>query len=479
MEPAAGSVVGGKYRLDRPLARGGMGAVWAGYHLCLDVPIAVKFMSAASDRSLRVRFEREARAAASLRSPHVVQVLDYDATGEVPFIVMELLEGQDLGQRLSERGRLPLDEVLVVVKALAAGLKLAHEAGIVHRDLKPGNIFIARIGSEEIVKILDFGVAKDTTLDASDTQTTTGVVVGSPAYMSPEQARGGNVDARSDLWSLAVVIFQALTGRRPFEGKNLGDVLVRICSDSLPVATAVRPELPAAIDAFFDRAFCRSPDGRFQDARALSHALLRVVDPSVPPKAEELAPRVDVTGAIVVPITLAATSPTIDADLVATVKARTVDLAPTIEARRRARLEPPFSAVDPPLATISGTALPTRRKSDRRGLLWGALGALAVGAVWIVSQSAIVRTPQQSGPSLGGIISIGPEASEQASQPRPAESLLSVAVEPSAVVSVSSAPLASSSASAAPTPVARQPLRRPAGAATVDPKFGLPGGRTQ
>mgnify|MGYP001020631095 CR=1 FL=1 len=135
MEPVIGTVIGEKYRLDRPLARGGMGSVWAGRHLGLDVPIAVKFMSASADtQSARVRFEREAKSAASLRSPHVVQIIDYDAKGQAPYIVMELLEGEDLGDRLARVGRLPPREVASIVAQLAKGLVLAHEAGIVGDD---------------------------------------------------------------------------------------------------------------------------------------------------------------------------------------------------------------------------------------------------------------------------------------------------------------------------------------------------------
>ena len=473
MDPVAGTVVGGKYRLDRPLARGGMGAVWAGHHLRLDVPIAVKFMAADEGRTGRARFEREARAAASLRSPHVVQVLDYDATGDQPYIVMELLEGEDLGHRLHQRGRLSLDEVLVIVRALSAGLTLAHETGIVHRDLKPGNVFMARIGGQEIVKILDFGVAKDTKLDVSDTQTTTGVVVGSPSYMSPEQARGGAIDSRSDLWSLAVVVFQALTGRRPFEGKNLGDVLVRICSDTLPVATAVRADLPPAIDAFFERAFCRSPDGRFQSAHALLRALERVRDPGLPAEDEaSLAPRADVTGAIEA---LPASAVAVDADNIATVKARSLEIAPTIEAPRSAMFEAP---AEPPLATMAGTSMSIQRKSDRRGVVWALGGAIGVGAIWVVSQSSLWRSdkaPTSNAPASSPA-SNATAVSERAADSAPPQPMVSLAATSSAIaVSASVDPSASSTS---PAPVVRPPIRRPPATGAVDPKFGLPGGRS-
>ncbi len=492
MDPTPGTVLSSKYRIDRPLARGGMGAVWVGRHLALDVPIAIKFMSpsAADEASARARFAREARASASLRSPHVVQIIDFDAQGPAPYIVMELLEGEDLGRRLAKRRKLLLAEVAGIVEELATGLALAHDAGIVHRDLKPSNIFLARIGADEIVKVLDFGVAKETRIEGNETETTTGVVVGSPSYMSPEQARGGKLDARSDLWSVGVLVFQALTGRRPFEGENLGDVLVRICSDPLPAATSLADELPIEVDRFFDRALCRSPDGRFQDARALARALSEIAltaDSGSSKTLDELGPRADVTGSIAAAVdpreqptaahgVAALTDAGAPSDAGATLEARAVRIPPTIEV---ARLDPPRVDRAPDVTTVGAEAVVPRAAPERRGWLWGVAGAALVAALWGASQSGLFKqagvaapptsapSPTASAPEASAAPITDPTASATAAVTTAVESASVVSAAPSAstpvVASQRSAPL-------------RVPVNRPrAGAAPhVDPKFGLP-----
>jgi serine/threonine-protein kinase len=268
-------MVAGKYRLERLLARGGMGSVWAAWHRHLEVRVAVKFMdpSLAGSTEACHRFEREARAAARLRSPHVVQILDYGIEEGSPYIVMELLAGEDLRTILERAKRLPLRAAARIATQACKALRLAHEAGIVHRDLKPANIFISRLDEEEAVKILDFGLAKSTRLPKAGESTESGVLVGSPHYMSPEQARGRTLDHRSDLWSLAVIVFRAITGEKPFGGEELGDVLVRICTDPIPSARRLCPELPREVDRFFERALARDPDRRFQSAPELAAAL--------------------------------------------------------------------------------------------------------------------------------------------------------------------------------------------------------------
>ena len=278
---APGVIVGGRYRLQRVLARGGMGSVWVGWHTQLDVPVAVKFMdpSLAADPAARERFEREAKAAAQLRSPHVVQVLDYGVENDRPFLVMERLEGEDLRDRLRRVGRLSLESASRILNQCCKALRLAADSGIVHRDLKPGNIFLAKSGGDEVVKILDFGVAK-TTLPGkiSGDSTQTGVLLGSPHYMSPEQARGArSVDHRSDLWSMGVILFHVVTGKKPFSGAQLGDVIVKICSDPLPRASDYAPDLPPSVDYFFQRALERSPALRFQSAREMAASFQAIV----------------------------------------------------------------------------------------------------------------------------------------------------------------------------------------------------------
>jgi eukaryotic-like serine/threonine-protein kinase len=261
-----------------------MGSVWVARHLQLDVTIALKFMAPeyASSGEARARFEREAKASAQLKSPHVVQVHDYGVEGDAPFLAMELLEGEDLEDRLARVKRLSLADAAVVVNQVCKALRLAHEAGLVHRDLKPGNLFLARQGDEETVKVLDFGIAKASSL-AADQSTKTGSLIGSPHYMSPEQVRNSKqVDPRSDLWSMGVIAFRMLTGRLPFPGEEVGEILVDICTAPIPVPSELLPELGAPVDGFLARALARDPAQRFQSARELSEALSAIAGVTAP-----------------------------------------------------------------------------------------------------------------------------------------------------------------------------------------------------
>src|SRR5262249_18262559 len=242
-----GTVIGAKFRLERPLSRGGMGSVWLARHVHLGAPVAIKLMdpSFIASAMFRARFEREARTAANLQSPHIVQVHDYGIEGDTPYLVMELLQGEDLKTRLERCGRLPLADAARILIQAGKGLRRAHDLGLVHRDLKPGNLFLARIEDEEVVKILDFGIAKETGGECSGAMTQTGEILGSPFYMSPEQVRGDKeLDPRSDLWSLGVILFRTVTGVSPFKGDRLGTVMGKILVDPIPVTSEVAPDLP-------------------------------------------------------------------------------------------------------------------------------------------------------------------------------------------------------------------------------------------
>ncbi|APR85017.1 serine/threonine protein kinase [Minicystis rosea] len=262
-----------------------MGSVWAARHLALDTGVAIKFIGPEVEalEEARTRFEREAKVAALLQSPHVVQVIDYGVDG-VPYLVMELLQGEDLGARLARRGRLSLGETVEIVTQVARALRRAADAGIVHRDLKPGNVFIVRGDEdEEVVKVLDFGVAKAPRLTTDDT-TRAGVLVGSPRYMSPEQVRGVRcVDHRSDLWSLAVIAYRALTGQLPFQGVDVADLIVRICAERPEPPSKIESWLSPEIDEFFARALSVDPEARFQTAREMALAFADAAGEMVPP----------------------------------------------------------------------------------------------------------------------------------------------------------------------------------------------------
>jgi len=229
-----GTVIDGKYRLERLVGEGGMGTVWCAQHLQLDLPVAIKLLRADSSQpTLSERLKLEARAVARLSHPAIVRVFDVD-TSEAgdPYIVMELLEGESLSDLL-DRGHLSSVLAVQTLLPIAEGLALAHAKGVVHRDLKPHNVFIVRDGERLQPKLLDFGIAKLTTNPLpTGSLTDTGIVVGSPDYMSPEQARGrSDVDFRADIWQFCVVLYESLTGETPFEAENYNALMRAIVED--------------------------------------------------------------------------------------------------------------------------------------------------------------------------------------------------------------------------------------------------------
>lgn len=284
-----GTTIGGKYKLEREIARGGMGAIWRAHHVELEVPVAVKIVSAelALSQTALSRFKQEAKAAAQLRSPHVVQILDYGVEAGAPFMVMELLHGDDLATTIENSGRLGLTRVCEIAAGVCKALRLAHEAHIVHRDLKPENIFLAKVGDDEVVKVLDFGIAKALTSETGLVQTGSATLIGSPLYMSPEQSRGEPIDTRTDLWSLAVVLFEALTGNPPFLGKGLGEVFAQICVAETPLPSS-RGILIPGLDDFFRRALAKDREERFATAREFYDALLDCQESAPPSRLIEL-----------------------------------------------------------------------------------------------------------------------------------------------------------------------------------------------
>ena len=271
-----GAHVNPSVRLVQPLGKGGMGSVWIAEHLSLQTQVVVKFMSAelAKDARNVQRFAREAAAASQVKSPHVVQMFDHGVTSEnVPYIVMELLEGKDLAHHIVARGRLAPGEVATVLTQICKALSKAHEKGIVHRDIKPENIFVVE-GDELYVKLLDFGIAKGT--GALSNHTGTGSMIGTPYYMSPEQILGAKtIDYRADIWSLGIVAFEALTGRKPLEADTIGALAVKIHGGQLPQPSQYG--LPATVDAWFARACASDPNARFQSAKEMAHTFTMAI----------------------------------------------------------------------------------------------------------------------------------------------------------------------------------------------------------
>ncbi len=273
----AGQIIAGKYQLLSPIGEGGMGVVWRARHLALGRDVAIKLIHEASvDGTLRERFLREARHAASVRHPNVVDVIDIGSTeAGLPFFVMELLEGRTLGARLA-LGRLPLEEVLWIAVGTLRGLAAVHAAGLLHRDLKPENIFLAVEGGETVVKLLDFGVARSQREPAAAALLTQpGTMLGTPAYMSIEQLRGAeDLDARSDLYAVGAILYEALAGQRPHGGATVALLIAAKLERDPEALLAVRPDLPGALCGIVHRALHRQRAERFTSATEMLQALL-------------------------------------------------------------------------------------------------------------------------------------------------------------------------------------------------------------
>jgi serine/threonine-protein kinase len=288
--PKAGTTLGGKYRLERKIAEGGMASVWLGVHLSLGINVAIKFMKPeVAQLADYGSFEREARAAAQLRNQHIVRVYDHGLTHEgLPYLVMEYLSGESISERVSRRGPMTLTEIVPVIDQVGRALAEAHARGIIHRDVKPENILLVDGGErsgELTAKLVDFGLAKpDWSQNAS-----AALSAGTPAYMSPEHLRGeAPANPALDLWGLAATAFVAVIGVIPFDAAALSDVFRRVCNEPPPVPSLVNPTAPRGFDAWFQRACAREPKDRFQSPAELAAALAVVRDREQTPSAPGL-----------------------------------------------------------------------------------------------------------------------------------------------------------------------------------------------
>lgn len=278
MRASSGDVLGGKYRLVRELGRGGMGAVYEAVHLRLGRRVAVKLVqldgtSAADRERLLARCRREALASSLLSSRHVVEVFDVEMSeGGIPYLVMELLAGQDLAHRLRAPPPPSMEQVVGWIVQAASAMAQAHEAGIVHRDLKPSNLFLC--GPDEVVKVVGFGVSK--ILAATEITTESASVIGTPQYMAPEQLRAERVDGRADIYALGMIAYRALSGSFPFRSREgvppAIAALAWLTEDPKPLEELC-PELPTELSAAVMKAIAREPDARFASARELGAAL--------------------------------------------------------------------------------------------------------------------------------------------------------------------------------------------------------------
>jgi eukaryotic-like serine/threonine-protein kinase len=280
LEALVGRTVAGKYGVLRLIGRGGMGAVYEAENLAIGKKVALKFVDRefAKDEQVTGRFAREARAASSVESANIVTVFDAGVDDGRPYLVMELLRGEDLGSRLRRLGRIPLADALHIAAQVLRGLGRAHEAGIVHRDLKPDNVFLVKgDGDPLFAKIVDFGVSKIHRAPSGTAPvalTGKGTVVGTPLYMSPEQARASeDLDGRTDLYALGSILFECLAGRPPHTGESYEQIILSVCMTDAPPLMSVEPSVPPAVSAFVAKALARDRTMRFANAQEMLRAL--------------------------------------------------------------------------------------------------------------------------------------------------------------------------------------------------------------
>ncbi len=273
-----GQVLAGRYRLEKLLGTGGMGAVYGAAALGDDSGqrVAIKLLDPAVIAPDTIgRFRREARISGEIGHPHIVTVFDFaEADDETPFLVMELLEGRDLETTLASEGPLELRRALAIARQVGSALQAAHNRGIIHRDLKPPNIFLcAAEAGADLVKVVDFGISK--IIGSSSVVTRTMATMGTPGYMSPEQAEGrsAEVDARTDVYALGAIVYEMLGGRAPFAGESVPTVLFKVIHQDPPPLRGLRPEIPPAVEAVVHRALAKRLDERFSSMRELVEAL--------------------------------------------------------------------------------------------------------------------------------------------------------------------------------------------------------------
>lgn len=283
--PALGEVLAGKYRVESELGRGGMGVVYRATHVLTTRPVAIKWLlpDAPGAATARQRLIREARTASTISDPSIVDVFDIVDEGRTAFLVMELLEGELLSEKLA-RERLTIAAILQLLLPAMRAVARAHESGVIHRDLKPDNLFVCRLpdGSERL-KVLDFGISKLVAPDENEVSITrSGMTVGSPHYMPLEQLQGvTDLDGRVDVYAFGVILYEALTGQKPFGGTSYGEIAVRVAKHAPERPRALRPEIPPMLERAVLGALARERQARYPDMRSLIHALEIALHPEL------------------------------------------------------------------------------------------------------------------------------------------------------------------------------------------------------
>jgi serine/threonine-protein kinase len=377
LEP--GLLIGGKYELIRMLGEGGMAEVWVAMHVPLRTEVAVKFVNrdlvehatAGSEVMERFRFEAQVSARLCMRTRNIVAVHDADIFLGRPYLVMELIDGRDLDELLGSEGPLPPEQLADLLDQLADALDAAHSFGVMHRDLKPSNVLLTSDGKSGVVaKVADFGVAKAVATNVpveSPKVTVMGALVGSPAYMSPEQIRGDvTIDGRSDLWSLGVLAYEALTGRVPFAGESVGVVMTAVVSGKFEPPSKLRPGLPRAVDAWFERALAVERAERFGTAKEMAAAFRAAVRggqrrPRVAVRVAGLIGAVILLGVAVIGVVISsgtAEAPQSGPSSTGSLSAPPPPPAHTGAAESAAIVRPVETATPPPPATTAGNRAP-------------------------------------------------------------------------------------------------------------------------
>jgi eukaryotic-like serine/threonine-protein kinase len=456
-ELAQGHLVAGRYRLDRRIGEGGMAFVWAATHQVTGKAVALKFLKPphAFDPRDRHRFLREARAACAVHHPNVVEIDDVlELEDGSPVMVMDLLVGETLGYRLLREGALPLEQTARILLPVVSAVGTAHALGIVHRDLKPDNIYLAQAGAGHVdVKVLDFGIAKVTAIEGSTGETGnltgSGMLLGTPFYMSPEQVFGErDIDQRSDVWSLGVILYECLSGRRPTQSENLGQVIKIITTESIPGLASVVKGLPAEVGALVDRMLSRRRESRPQSLSEVREVLARYSDVSVPSFGEPAKVRSSLPAGNSV--------------------SRAAPLADTVLEGEEV---PSLHAVSPVASTLGESRDVAKRRSARgywaAGLALGVAGVFAAGyntfgtahapAASPASSGVVERPPAPSLPPSSSLATSDPPALSASASSKPAPSSSASPPKPKASGTPSAHPSSAPSAPGAPTPTASAP----------------------
>jgi eukaryotic-like serine/threonine-protein kinase len=435
-----GTILAGKYRVDRVLGVGGMGVVVAARHLDLDHKVAIKFLLPAllEDHESVARFAREARAAVRITSEHVARVLDVGTLDSgAPYMVMEYLEGTDLSGWLRSRGPLPVDQAVDFLLQACVAVADAHSMGIVHRDLKPANLFcVRRNDGQFVVKVLDFGISKVTggthPSDSGMSVTRTSAVMGSPLYMSPEQVQSSkDVDSRTDLWALGVILFELLTASVPFPGETFGEIAVKIAVRAPLSLRACRPDAPQGLEAVMLRCLEKDRERRFANVAELAWALL----PFAPERARAFVERINgVVGSSALAAGAASSSPSISGTMHAP------------------------GTMSPVGRTTAGRG----RRRSRLAIIGGAAGAIAVlGAIALMA----TRSSRPNDADATGAATVA-HADPPAKAPEPLKAPTFAPEPPPAVAVVAPEPPAVPAPVASPTPTPAQPKAKHVGAST-------------